>query len=281
MVNSLQDKNIVLGITGSIAAYKTAVLTRLLIKQGAIVKIVMTPAAVDFITPLTLATLSKNPVFSQVSSGESWNNHVDLGLWADAMIIAPATANTLAKMAQGFCDNMVLATYLSARCPIFFAPAMDLDMWHHPATQSNLKRLQSYSHHLIPVEYGELASGLVGEGRMAEPEHITDYLVGFFERTTMLDFAGKHILITSGPTHEAIDPVRFIGNRSTGKMGAALAEELAKRGGQIVLVSGPTAVRAFSFLYTNCKSRKCATDVRGLSATLSTYRYCHLCCRSG
>jgi phosphopantothenoylcysteine decarboxylase/phosphopantothenate--cysteine ligase len=236
--SALQGKKILLGITGSIAAYKSAFLTRLLVKAGADVRVVMTPSAADFITPLTLSTLSKHPVHADVSDDESWNNHVEMGLWADAMIIAPATANTLAKLASGFCDNMVAATYLSARCPVFLAPAMDLDMWAHPSTQSNIRRLESYGNCVIPVGVGELASGLSGAGRMAEPEDIAAFLSHFF--TGQQDFMGKTILITAGPTYEPIDPVRFIGNRSSGKMGVAIAEELAMRGARVHLVLGPS-----------------------------------------
>ncbi len=242
----MKDKKIILAISGSIAAYKCAFLTRLLVKAGAEVKVIMTPSATDFITPLTLSTLSKNPVFSDVSSDEGWHNHVELGLWADAMIVAPATANTLARMANGLCDNMLLAVYLSARCPVFFAPAMDLDMWTHPATQKNISTLESYGNHIIPAEHGELASGLVGVGRMAEPENIVKILNNFFaQKNIEQDLAGKKALVTSGPTHEAIDPVRFIGNRSTGRMGVSLAEELARRGAIVTLVTGPVNIEAF------------------------------------
>ena len=211
----MQGKKIILGISGSIAAYKSAFLTRLLIKAGAEVQVLMTPSAKDFITPLTLSTLSKRPVYSEVSSETGWNNHVELGLWADAMLIAPVTATTLAKLANGLCDNILVAAYLSARCPVFFAPAMDLDMWHHPATRYNVERLSSYGNQLIPVGVGELASGLSGEGRMAEPDEIVAYLEHFFAQKQ--DLAGKKILLTAGPTYEPIDPVRFIGNRSSGK----------------------------------------------------------------
>lgn len=240
-MTNLQGKKILLGITGSIAAYKTAILTRLLIRQGAEVKVLMTPAAADFISPLTLSTLSRNPVFSEVSSPSGWNNHVEMGLWADAMVLAPLTATTLAKLAGGLADNILVAVYLSARCPVFFAPAMDLDMWRHPATQENVRRLLSYGNHLIPVGHGELASGLVGEGRMAEPEDISAYLDRFFARTQ--DLAGRHLLLTAGPTYEPIDPVRYVGNRSSGKMGVALAEAAARRGARVTLVLGPTRVR--------------------------------------
>jgi len=231
-------KKIILGITGSIAAYKSALLTRLLIKAGAEVQVLMTEASTQFITPLTLSTLSKNPVHTKVSSEESWNNHVDMGLWADAMIVAPATATTLSKMANGIADNVIVATYLSARCPVFFAPAMDLDMWTHPSTVRNIDQLKSYGNHLIDVAHGELASGLVGNGRMAEPETIVEILSDFFNKKK--DLIGKKAIVTAGPTYEAIDPVRFIGNRSSGKMGVAIAEELAGRGAEVKLILGPS-----------------------------------------
>lgn len=237
-MNTLKGKKILLGITGSIAAYKAALITRLFIKAGAEVQILMTKAATDFITPLTLSTLSKKAVHSDVSSGESWNNHVELGLWADAMIIAPATANTIAKMANGLCDNIISAAYLSARCPVFVAPAMDLDMWQHPSTLHNVARLKDFGNHLIPVGHGELASGLVGAGRMAEPEDIVQYLNDFFDKKAK--FKGLTAIVTAGPTYEPIDPVRFIGNRSSGKMGVAIAEELAKRGAKVQLILGPS-----------------------------------------
>ncbi len=236
----LTGKKILLGITGSIAAYKAAVLTRLLVKAGADVKVLMTNASKDFITPLTLSTLSKNPVLSefQNSSTGQWNNHVELGLWADVFVIAPASANTLAKMANGICDNLLLATYLSARCPVFFAPAMDLDMLKHSSTVSNIERLQSVGNLLITPTHGELASGLTGFGRMAEPEEIVEVLNQYFEQSNRLK--GKNALVTAGPTYEAIDPVRFIGNHSSGKMGYAITEALAKLGASVTLVSGPT-----------------------------------------
>ena len=235
----MRNKKIILAITGSIAAYKAAFLTRLLIKQGAEVQVIMTPSASAFITPLTLATLSKRPVHTEVISEESWNNHVELGLWADAMVVAPATANTLAKLAAGICDSMVGAVYLSAKCPVFFAPAMDLDMWKHPASKKNLETLKSYGNEIIPVGHGELASGLVGDGRMAEPEDIVEFLNNHFNKK--LSLKGKVAVVTAGPTYEAIDPVRFIGNRSTGKMGIAIAEKLAERGAKVFLVLGPTS----------------------------------------
>jgi len=234
-------KKIILCVSGSIAAYKAAFLTRLLIKSGAEVQILMTESATQFITPLTLSTLSKRPVHTQVSSEESWNNHVELGLWADAMIIAPTTATTLAKLANGIADNVIVATYLSARCPVFFAPAMDLDMWLHPSTVNNVQKLQSYGNQLIDVAHGELASGLVGNGRMAEPEFIVETLQKYFSQKE--DLVGKKALITAGPTYEPIDPVRFIGNRSSGKMGVALAKELAERGAEVKLILGPSALK--------------------------------------
>lgn len=237
----LKNKHIILAVTGSIAAYKSALLVRALIKEGAEVRVIMTPGASDFITPLTLSTLSKHPVQSDISNGEAWNNHVELGLWGDLMIVAPATANTLAKMAQGICDNMLTATYLSAKCPVWVAPAMDLDMWKHPATQRNIDQLRSDGVHIIDVESGELASGLIGPGRMAEPESILQAIEAHFNKAGRLD--GSRILVTAGPTYEAIDPVRFIGNRSSGKMGVAIAEELARRGAAVHLVLGPSHLR--------------------------------------
>lgn len=236
----LKGKKIIIGICGSIAAYKSALLVRLLIKQEAEVKVIMTESASEFITPLTLSTLSKNPVlidFVKDKTG-TWNNHVELGLWADVVIIAPVSANSLAKCANGLCDNLLTAVYLSAKCPVFFVPAMDLDMYKHPSTQNNLKKLQSYGNQIIPSEFGELASGLVGEGRMAEPENIVEFLENFFQKAQKL--TGKTVLITAGPTREAIDPVRFISNHSTGKMGYAIAEEIAQQGAKVILVSGHT-----------------------------------------
>jgi phosphopantothenoylcysteine decarboxylase/phosphopantothenate--cysteine ligase len=236
----MRGKRIVLGITGSIAAYKSALLVRLLVKAGAEVKVIMTSSAADFVTPLTLSVLSKNPVLTAFTSSDSgeWNNHVDLGLWADAFVIAPATANTMAAMAEGSCDNLLLAVYLSARCPVFIAPAMDLDMLKHPGTQNNLSKLRSYGNHIISPTDGELASGLSGEGRMEEPENIFKILDNFFHEN--LPLRGKKVLVTAGPTYEAIDPVRFIGNRSSGKMGFALAETIADLGADVTLISGPT-----------------------------------------
>ena len=237
----MQDKKILLAITGSIAAYKAAHLTRLFIKKGCQVKVLMTEAATAFISPLTLSTLSKNPVHTTVVSEEEWNNHVELGLWADAMIIAPATANTLSKCASGQADNIVVATYLSARCPVFFAPAMDLDMWHHGSTADNIQQLKDHGDHLIPVGVGELASGLEGEGRMAEPEDIIAFIEGFFKENQPL--YGYTAMVTAGPTHEPIDPVRFIGNRSTGTMGVAIANALKSAGAHVTLILGPSPVR--------------------------------------
>ena len=238
----LANKNILLGVCGSIASYKSATLTRLLVKAGANVKIIMTGEATHFITPLTLSTLSKNPVLVNYFDPESgvWNNHVELGIWADLMIIAPASANTLGKLANGLCDNLLSATYLSAKCPIFFAPAMDLDMWKHPATQKNIDTLISFRNILIKPAYGELASGLIGEGRMSEPEEIIEFVSE--ELKKKLPLKGKNALVTAGPTYEAIDPVRFIGNHSSGKMGFAIAEELSELGASVTLITGPTSL---------------------------------------
>lgn len=240
----LTNKKILLGVSGSIAAYKTTFLVRLLIKQGAQVKVLMTNAAKDFVTPLSLSTLSKNDVLSDIVTDDSWANHVALGRWADVMLIAPLSCNTLAKMATGLCDNLLMAVYLSATCPVIVAPAMDEDMWHHPTTKNNLQKLEVYHNKIIPVENGELASGLIGEGRMAEPEIIVKYLEAFF--ISKDELKGKKILVTAGPTYEAIDPVRFIGNYSSGKMGIALAEELTKRGGDVTLVIGPSSEKISS-----------------------------------
>jgi len=237
----LQDKNIILGVCGSIAAYKSAMLIRLLVKNGASVQVVMTPGATDFITPLTLATLSKRPVLVDYFTPENgeWNNHVELGLWADLVIIAPASANTLAKMAGGLCDNLLMGVYLSAKSDVYFAPAMDLDMWKHEATQENIEKLRSVGNILIPPGTGELASGLHGEGRMAEPEEIVDFISASLKKK--LPLANQKVLVTAGPTYEPIDPVRFIGNHSSGKMGFAIADKAAKLGAEVVLVSGPSA----------------------------------------
>lgn len=246
-------KNILLGVSGSIAAYKSAALARLFVKAGANVRIVMTDAAKEFITPLTLATLSKNPVESSFTKGPTgeWTNHVELGLWADVFIIAPASANTLAKMANGICDNLLLASYLSARCPVWIAPAMDLDMLVHPSTSKNLDSLRGFGNHIIEPESGELASGLEGKGRMAEPETIFDTINSWFQNG--LSFQGKTVLITAGPTYEAIDPVRFIGNHSSGKMGFAIAEAFANQGAKVILVTGPSHLKTENRLIQTIK----------------------------
>lgn len=280
----LKGKKIVLGITGSIAAYKSAILTRLLVKEGADVRIILTQAAKDFITPLTLSTLSRNPVLTDFMKSETgeWNNHVELGLWADVVLIAPASANTISKMAHGICDNLLLATYLSARCPVILAPAMDLDMLRHPATQDNLNRVRSYRNHIIDPEFGELASGLTGSGRMAEPETIVEFLRKFFDNDQRLK--GKKVLVTAGPTYEAIDPVRFIGNHSSGKMGFAIAEALADEGATVELVTGPThqhtlhpAVRVKSVMsaeemFNACTSLFPTSDIAVLSAAVADFK---------
>jgi phosphopantothenoylcysteine decarboxylase/phosphopantothenate--cysteine ligase len=239
----LTDKNILLGVCGSIASYKAASLIRLLVKGGARVRVIMTRDAANFITPLTLSTLSRNPVnisYFDPGTGE-WNNHVELGLWADLMIVAPASANTLAKFSTGLCDNLLSAVYLSARCPVFFAPAMDVDMWRHPATQRNISNLISYGNTMIQPGYGELASGLTGKGRMAEPEEIVQFIGEHFKKKNLLK--GKKAIVTAGPTYEAIDPVRFIGNHSSGKMGFALAEALSSLGASVSLITGPTSLQ--------------------------------------
>ena len=239
----LSGKKILLGITGGIAAYKTPLLVRALIQQAAEVKVVMTPSSKDFVSPLTLSTLSKNPVLSTFTAEDSdnpvWNDHVELGQWADLLLVAPATANTLSSMVHGRCNNLLLAVYLSAKCPVFIAPAMDLDMYAHPSTQENINTLKSYGNHVLPVGEGFLASGLEGKGRMLEPEEMVSKVVSFFNPT--LELKGKKVLITAGPTHEAIDPVRFIGNHSSGKMGYALAEVALKMGAAVTLISGPSS----------------------------------------
>lgn len=282
----LSGKNILIGVTAGIAAYKTANLVRLFIKAGAHVKVVMTPASKDFITPLTLSTLSKNPVYSSFVNDDDenavWNNHVELGLWADLFIIAPATANTMAKMANGVCDNLLMATYLSAKCPVYFAPAMDLDMYKHQSTISSFKVLKSFGNTMIPATSGELASGLVGEGRMAEPEDI----ISFIEHDVLeqLPLKGKKVLITAGPTYEAIDPVRFIGNHSSGKMGFEIARAAANLGAEVILVSGPThetvlhsliqrinVVNA-SQMYDAVHDHFDSVDIAILSAAVADYR---------
>ena len=282
----LKDKNILLGITAGIAAYKSANLVRLFIKAGANVKVVMTPASKDFITPLTLSTLSKNPVYSSFVDEEDdnqvWNNHVELGLWAHLFVVAPATANTMAKMANGVCDNILLATYLSAKCPIYFAPAMDLDMYKHASTKASFEKLVSYGNKLIPAGTGELASGLVGEGRMAEPADIVDFIEK--DILNQLPLKGKRILITAGPTYEALDPVRFIGNHSSGKMGFEIANAAANLGAEVILVSGPThqklshshveikPVVSAEEMYNEVHKHFESTDIAILSAAVADYR---------
>ena len=282
----LSGKKILLGISGGIAAYKTAHLVRLLIKAGAQVQVVMSPASLHFVTPLTLSTLSKRPVFSTFYNEEDekgeWNNHVELGLWGDLMLIAPATANTLSKMANGTCDNLLIATYLSAKCPVYFAPAMDLDMYKHPSTLASFQKLQSFGNIIIPAENGELASGLSGEGRMAEPENI----VAFLEKDLLnqLPLRGKKIMVTAGPTYEAIDPVRFIGNHSSGKMGFDIATQAAKMGAEVVLISGPTHLQidptqvtfvpvvSAQEMYDACHQYYNAMDVAIAAAAVADYR---------
>ena len=263
----LSGKKILLGISGGIAAYKTASLVRLFIKAGAHVQVIMTPASKDFITPLTLSTLSKNPVFSsfynQDDENEKWNNHVELALWADLMIIAPATANTLSKMTNGSCDNLLIATYLSAKCPVYFAPAMDLDMYKHASTIANFTLLNQYGNIIIPAESGELASGLSGEGRMAEPEHIVAFIEDDLNRK--LPLKGKKILITAGPTYEAIDPVRFVGNHSSGKMGFDIASSAASLGASVILISGPT----------HCKVSNSLINIIPVISAEEMYQACH------
>lgn len=282
----LSGKKILLGVSGGIAAYKTANLVRLFIKAGAQVQVVMSPASLHFVTPLTLATLSKNPVYSTFYNEEEgngeWNNHVELGLWADLMLVAPATANTLSKMANGNCDNLLIATYLSAKCPVYFAPAMDLDMYKHPSTLDSFHKLKSFGNIIIPAESGELASGLSGEGRMAEPENIVSFLE--HDLLEKLPLKGKKILITAGPTYEAIDPVRFIGNHSSGKMGFDIANEAANKGAEVILISGPThlnvqnsaikLIRVISAqeMYDACHEFYNSVDVAIAAAAVADYR---------
>lgn len=294
---SIADKRILLGVTGSISAYKSALLIRLLVKAGADVQVVMTESAMAFITPLTLATLSKRPVlstFTDNSGNGSWNNHVELGLWADALIIAPASARTLARCATGLCDNLLSAVYLSARCPVFFAPAMDVDMYHHPSTVDNLRRLESFGNHIIRAEHGELASGLIGEGRLAEPETIVRTLDEFWgegeeggKSTTLPSLVGKRVLITAGPTQEPLDPVRYISNHSTGKMGYAIARAFARAGAHVTLVSGPTAlplphpavtripVQSAQDMFRATEAAFAEADIVVLSAAVADYTPAH------
>ena len=281
----MRGKRILLAITGSIAAYKTAILVRLLIKAGAEVRVVMTDSAKEFITPLTLSVLSGHPVISSSHNPETgeWNNHVEAGLWADAFVIAPASANTMAKMACGIADNHLLTCYLSARCPVFIAPAMDLDMYNHPAVKANLLKLSSFkNHHIISVTDGELASGLTGEGRMEEPEKIFSILEDFFFKN--LPLHGMKALVTAGPTYEDIDPVRFIGNRSSGKMGFAIAEELSKRGAIVKLITGPshlslndnsverTNVKSAEEMYSACMKNFGEMNIIVMSAAVADYK---------
>lgn len=288
----IAGKRVLLGVTGSISAYKSALLVRLLVKAGADVQVVMTESAKTFITPLTLATLAKRPVLSAFVNTEneergegSWTNHVELGLWADAVVVAPASAHTLARCANGLCDDLLSAVYLSAKCPVFFAPAMDLDMYRHPATVENLRRLVSFGNHIIRAEHGELASGLVGEGRLAEPETIMQALDAFFSEPTPL--SGKHVLITAGPTREPIDPVRYISNHSTGKMGYAIAGAFARAGAIVTLVSGPTAlplpdpsvrridVQSAQQMFEATQAAFAETDVLVLNAAVADYTPAH------
>ncbi len=282
----LSGKKIVLGVSGGIAAYKTATLVRLFIKAGAHVQVIMTPASKDFVTPLTLSTLSKNPVHSTFYNEEDdnaqWNNHVELGLWADLLLIAPATANTLSKMVNGNCDNLLIATYLSAKCPVYFAPAMDLDMYKHPSTVASFHTLKQFGDIIIPAETGQLASGLSGEGRMAEPENIIAFLENDLE--SKLPLRGKKILVTAGPTYEAIDPVRFIGNHSSGKMGFDIAESAANYGAEVILISGPTHLNTINpvvnlirvttakEMYDACHEHFNSVDVAICAAAVADYK---------
>ena len=286
----LSGKNILLGVTAGIAAYKTAHLVRLFIKAGADVKVVMTPASREFVTPLTLSTLSKNPVvstfFEKEEENEQWNSHVDLGLWADYMVVAPATANTLSKMANGVCDNLLLATYLSAKCKVYFAPAMDLDMYQHPTTKQSIEKLQSFGNIFIPPTSGELASGLVGEGRMEEPESILSFIENDIVKG--LPLCNKSVIITAGPTYEAIDPVRFIGNHSSGKMGFELAKAAANLGAQVYLITGPSSekishsliqridVVSAEEMYNEVHKYYSSIDIAILSAAVADYKPKHI-----
>lgn len=279
----LKGKRILLGVTGSIAAYKSAILVRLLVKEGAEVQVVMSTSALDFITPLTLATLSKNAVHHQFHDPKSgkWTNHVELGLWADLFLIAPISANTISKFANGFCDNLLSATYLSSRCPVMIAPAMDLDMYQHPSVKSNLEKLLGFGNLILNAEDGELASGLSGFGRLMEPEHILEHVISYFSKNNI--FAGKKILVTSGPTQEAIDPVRFISNHSSGKMGAAIADAFADKGGEVHLVLGAGAkkpsnpnikiypVRSARDMYKSASNLHSQMDVCVFAAAVADY----------
>ena len=277
---NLKDKKILLGVSGSIAAYKTAMLVRLLVKEGAKVKVIMTHAATDFVTPLTLSTLSRNEVLYELSDNATWANHVMLGRWADIMLIAPLSCNTLSKMAHGICDNLLMAVYLSATCPVAVAPAMDEDMWKHASTTENRNKMNSFGNMLLPVNNGEVASGLIGEGRMAEPEEILRWLLDYFHKKNEL--SGKNVLITAGPTYEHIDPVRFIGNYSSGKMGIALAVEAVNRGANVTLVLGPTfepvpngidviRVKSATEMFEQCTARFSKINIAILSAAVADY----------
>lgn len=283
----LKDKKILLGITGSIAAYKSLLLVRMLVKAGAEVRVILTPAAQDFVTPLSLSTLSRNPVLENLSEAGSWSNHVSLGRWADLMLIAPLSCNTLSKMASGLCDNLLLAVYLSATCPVVVAPAMDEDMWKHPSTVENLKRINSFGNRIIPVGNGELASGLFGEGRMAEPEEILEFISQFNSETPSRigTLSGKKALVTAGPTYESIDPVRFIGNHSSGKMGISIARELSNRGADVTMVLGPTGidfsespgwkiinVQSADQMYEACMQEFPDSDIAVLAAAVADYK---------
>tara|TARA_B100000900_G_scaffold129362_1_gene109406 strand:- start:7985 stop:9184 length:1200 start_codon:yes stop_codon:yes gene_type:complete len=284
----LKDKNIIIGVTGSIAAYKSAELVRLFKKSGAQVKVIQTESSLDFVSPLTLSTLSGSRVLSSmidVESGE-WNNHVELAIWADFLVIAPLTANTMSKMVKGECDNLLLAIYLSAKCPVYFAPAMDLDMYKHHSTINNISKLQEFGNRLVPSQFGELASGLVGEGRMAEPSQIIDQII--FDLSKDLPLSSKRVLITAGPTYEAIDPVRFIGNRSSGKMGVALAIECANRGANVELILGPSSliinhsnikvsrIENTDEMYHLCLEKFDDVDIAFFAAAVSDYKPKHI-----
>src|SRR5687767_11557858 len=273
LTSMLKGKKILLGISGSIAAYKSVYMVRLLVKAGAEVKVIMTPSASDFVSPLTLSTLSRNPVLSGLFDDQTWANHVMLGRWADLMLIAPLSCNTLSKMAHGQCDNLLMAVYLSAVCPVAVAPAMDEDMWHHPATKENIKRLESFGNKVIPVEKGDLASGLYGDGRMSEPEQILEFISGNFFLSGPL--RGKKAVVTAGPTYEHIDPVRFIGNHSSGKMGIAIAKELHDKGAEVTLILGPTSLEfsanGISMTRVNTAGemlKACEREFRGADITI-------------
>lgn len=271
-----------MGITGSIAAYKAIYLVRMLVREGAEVKVILSPAASDFVSPLTLSTLSRNPVLSDLFDSQSWSNHVMLGRWADLMLVAPLSCNSLAKMAHGHCDNLLMAVYLSATCPVAVAPAMDEDMWHHPATRQNLETIRSFGNRVIPVGTGELASGLEGEGRMAEPEEIIRYITDHFFFSGPLK--GKKALVTAGPTYEPLDPVRFIGNHSSGKMGVAVAEELCRQGAEVTLILGPSSITGISAgikvervttaeeMYASSVQYFPSTDITIMAAAVADYR---------